>query len=78
MAQERGFGQDLNVDARRSRLKQDRRQLVATVQPTWGVNVPDRDREDEPPGESGRPIRPGLPDATGTTSDDVIAMIDRP
>jgi hypothetical protein len=75
--QEGGLGQDLDVDARRRRLESDRLQLVAAVQPARRVHIPDRDREDEPPGQPRQPVEWAPPAADWSPPDDVVAAINR-
>jgi hypothetical protein len=49
VAEERRLGEDLDIQERRGRLQGDRRQLLEPMQPTGGVDVEERDGEDQPP-----------------------------
>jgi hypothetical protein len=77
MAQEGRLGQDLDVEEGRNRLERDRCQLLAPVQPAGGVDVVDRDREDEPPGEPADPAADLREPSYPPPADDVVAMVDR-
>lgn len=58
-------------------MELDRLQFVAPVHATRGINVSNRNREDEPPRKRARRFRQTPPDAEGPSADDVVAMVDR-
>ncbi|HMB07908.1 MAG TPA: hypothetical protein VKP69_29780 [Isosphaeraceae bacterium] len=78
VAEEGRLGQDLDVEEGRDRLERDRRQLLAPMQPEGGVDVVDRGREDEPPGELADPAADSREPSRPPPADDVVAMADRP
>jgi hypothetical protein len=77
VAQERGLGQDLDVQERRGGLEGDRRQLLAPVELAWRVDVEDRDREDHPAREAADPPDNPAREPQYPPARDVVAEIDR-
>jgi hypothetical protein len=77
LAEERRLRQDLDVHERRCRLQGDGPELLAPMEPAGRVDVLDRHREDEPPGEPAEPARQPHGQAILARADDVIAMVDR-
>jgi hypothetical protein len=76
VAEEGGLGEDLEVQERRRRLEGDGGQLVEPVQSAGGVDVSQRDGEDQSPGQRRQPSpelrpAPGRPPAV-----DMIAGVD--
>jgi hypothetical protein len=77
LAEERRLGEDLDVEERRGRLEGDGRELLAAVEPARRVDVVDRHREDDPPGEPAEPSSQPHESPIPTPADDMIAMVDR-
>jgi hypothetical protein len=70
------LGQELEVQERRRRLEGDGRQLLQPVQAAGGVDIAQRDREHQPPGQRCQPSPATIPAPGGPTADDVIAVVD--
>jgi hypothetical protein len=77
LAQEGRLGQELDVEERRLRLQRDRRQLFAAMEPVRGVDVADRDGEDQLPGEPAEPAAELRGSFHPPPADDVVAPVDR-
>jgi len=77
VAEERRLGQDLDVEELRRRLERDRPELVEPVQPAGGVDVFNRDREDQAPGEAGEPASQPGERTRPASADDMVAAVDR-
>jgi hypothetical protein len=70
------LGEDFQVQQRRRRLEGDGRQLLEPVQAAGGMDVAQRDREHQPPGDRRHPSPATFPAPDGPTANDVIAMVD--
>jgi len=77
MPQEGGFGQDLQIDDRRPRLKWDGRQLLGPMEPAGRIQVQDGDGENQPPPEGSNPSSGGLDAAHPPPANGVVAVINR-
>jgi hypothetical protein len=77
MAEIGRLGEDLDVEERRRRLQRDLGQLLEPVQAAGGMDVAQRDREDQAAGPGRQPTRPTCPALRGPAADDVVAVVDR-
>jgi hypothetical protein len=73
--QEVRLGQDLSVDEGRRRFERDGGQLVEPVQPTGGVDVGQRDRQDETPWQRTQPGLPRIAGRHAPAAHDVISVL---
>jgi len=76
MAEERGLGEDLDVEELRRRLKGHGRQLFKPVEPTGGVDIQHRHREEDLPRESRKPSSDPTWNRSASSSQNHVAMVD--
>jgi hypothetical protein len=77
VAEERGLGQDLDVEELADRLERDRLELLEPVQPAGRVDVDDRHGEQEPPEQPAGPPPDPRGERGPARADDVVAQVDR-
>jgi hypothetical protein len=77
VAEEGRLGEDLDVEERRRGLQRDRRQRLASMEPAGGMDVAERDREEQPPGKLADPSPETGGERVLAIPDGVVATFDR-
>jgi hypothetical protein len=77
VTEEGGFGQNLDVDELGGRLKRDRLEPLAPMQPTGRVEIGDRDREQVSERGVLEPAIPPLRSSDRAAADRVVGLVDR-
>ncbi|HZW33020.1 MAG TPA: hypothetical protein VFF52_20055 [Isosphaeraceae bacterium] len=74
--EERRLGEDLDIQERGRRLQGDRGQLLAAMEPAGGVDIQQRNAEDQPARQHRQPAPRRLPAAGRPAADDMVAVVD--
>jgi hypothetical protein len=77
MSEKRRLRQDFDIQERGGRLKDDRGELLATVKPTGRHDVANRNSEDKPADDGGKPSANLFPDSHRPAADRVVTGVDR-
>src|SRR5262245_57412391 len=76
VSQECRLGEDLDVEKRRRRLERDRRQFFETMELARGMDVVERDGEDQQTHQRAEPPSPLVPTSGRATADGMVAVVD--
>jgi hypothetical protein len=77
VAEEGCLRQDLDIKERRSRLERDGLELLAAMKAAGRVDILDRDRKDQPPGEPDDPAHQSGEPAILAGTEHMVAAVDR-
>lgn len=77
MAEERGLGQELDVEEGRGRAERDGSELLAAVDLAGRVDIEHRDREDQFARQAADPAEDPPRESQGPPARDVVGEVDR-